>query len=349
MSRRRVVVRRGALSMRFDVRPLAVTAALGAAALLALVASVALGEFAVPPLDVVAALAGAGDTATHFIVFDLRLPRALTGLLAGAALGVAGAIFQDVTRNPLVAPEIVGVSGGASLAAVTLIVLGPAHGALTVPLAALAGAFATGAALYALAWRGGIHGYRLVLCGIGIAAFMQAGIGYVLTEGRIFEVVRAYVWMVGSLNGRSWQQVWPLVVALALLLPLILAAARRVDVLALGDDLARTLGVGAERTRLLMLAAAVALTGVAVASTGPIGFVAFLSPHIARRLGRSTSTQSLLLLAAGCGAVLVLVSDLAGRMLFAPTEIPVGLVTSIIAAPYFLLLLRRAHRVGAMG
>jgi iron complex transport system permease protein len=228
VSRRRVIVRRGALSMRFDVRPLAVTGALAAAALLALVVSVALGEFAVPPLDVVAALVGAGDTATHFIVFDLRLPRALTGLLAGAALGVAGAIFQDVTRNPLVSPEIDGVSGGASLAAVALIVLGPAHGALTVPLAALAGAFASGAVLYALAWRGGIHGYRLVLCGIGLAAFMQAGIGYVLTEGRIFEVVRAYVWMVGSLNGRSWQQVWPLVVAIGILLPLILAAARQI-------------------------------------------------------------------------------------------------------------------------
>jgi iron complex transport system permease protein len=335
--------------MRFDVRPLAVTAALCAAALLALVLSVALGEFAVPPLEVVSALVGAGDQATGFIVLDLRLPRALTGLLAGAALGLAGAIFQDVTRNPLVSPDIVGVSGGASLAAVTLIVLGPPHGALTVPLAALAGAFASGAALYGLAWRGGIHGYRIVLCGIGIAAFTQAGIAYVLTEGRIFEVVRAYVWMVGSLNGRSWQQVWPLVAAIGFLFPLVLAAARRVDVLALGDDLARTLGVGAERTRLLMLAGAVVLTGVAVASTGPIGFVAFLSPHIARRLGRATSTQSLLLLAAGCGAVLVLVSDLAGRLLFAPTEIPVGLVTSIIAAPYFLALLRRAHRVGVMG
>ncbi len=346
MSRRRVILRRGALSLRVDARPLAVTGALGAATLLALVMSVALGEFAVPPLDVVSALVGAGDQATHFIVFDLRLPRALTGLLAGAALGLAGAIFQDVTRNPLVAPDIVGVSGGAALAGVTLIVLGPAHGALTVPLAALAGAFVSGAALYGLAWRGGIQGYRLVLIGIGIAAFAQAGISYVLTEGRIFEVARAYVWFVGSLNGRGWEQVWPLVAALALLVPLLLGAARRVDVLMLGDDLARTLGVGAERTRLLMLGAAVVLTGVAVSSAGPIGFVAFISPHIARRLTRAASAQSLLLAAAGCGAVLVLVSDLAGRMLFSPTEIPVGIVTSIIAAPYFLLLLRRATRLG---
>jgi iron complex transport system permease protein len=349
VSRRRVIVRRGAFSVRIDARPLAVTAALGAASLLAVVMSVALGEFAVPPLDVVSALVGAGDQAMHFILFDLRLPRALTGLLAGAALGLAGAVFQDVTRNPLVAPDIVGVSGGASLAAVILIVLGSASGAVSVPLAALAGALVSGVALYGLAWRGGIHGYRLVLIGIGIAAFAQAGISYVLTEGRIFEVMRAYVWLVGSLNGRGWEQVWPLAAAIVIVVPLLLGAARRVDVLALGDDLARTLGVSAERTRLVMLGAAVVLTGVAVSSAGPIGFVAFVSPHIARRVTRAASTQSLLLGAAGCGAVLVLVSDLVGRLLFAPTEIPVGIVTSIIAAPYFLALLRRASRLGVTG
>jgi iron complex transport system permease protein len=349
VSRRRVVLRRGAHSLRLDVRPLVATAALGAAALLALVVNVAVGEFAVPLLDVVSALAGAGDSATHFIVFDLRLPRALTGLLAGAALGLAGAIFQEVTRNALVAPDIVGVSGGASLAAVALIVLGTPDGSAPVPLAALAGAFAAGGLLYALSWRGGVHGYRIVLCGIGIAAFAQAGISYVLTEGRIFEVQRAYVWLVGSLNGRGWEQVWPLALAVGLLLPLLLVVGRRVDALAFGDELARTLGVGAERTRLLMLAAAVVLTGVAVSSAGPIGFVAFLTPHLARRLSHATSTQSLLLASAACGAVLVLVSDLAGRMLFSPTEIPVGIVTSIVAAPYFLALLRRANRIGVTG
>jgi iron complex transport system permease protein len=349
VTRRRVTVRRGAVSLRLDVRPAAVTGALAAATLLVFVLSIALGEFAVPPLDVVSTLVGAGDSATHFIVFDLRLPRALTGLLAGAALGIAGAVFQDVTRNALVSPDIVGVSGGASLAAVSLIVLGSTSGAVSVPLAALGGAFAAGIALYGLAWRGGIHGYRLVLSGIGIAAIAQAGISYVLTEGRIFEVARAYVWMVGSLNGRSWEHVWPLAATLAVIVPLLLVAARRVDVLRLGDDLARTLGVGAERTRLVMLAAAVVLTGVAVSSCGPIGFVAFLAPHIARRLSHAASTQSLLLAAAGCGAVLVLVADLAGRLLFSPTEIPVGIVTSIIAAPYFLFLLRRANRLGVTG
>ena len=344
---RRVAIRRGGVSLRVDLRLAVVTAALAVATLAAVAASVALGEFAVPLGDVLASLAGAGDKASNYIVLELRLPRAITGLLAGAAFGLAGAAFQELARNPLVAPDVVGVSGGAALAAVTVIVFGGSSAAGAVPGAALAGALAAGVALYALAWRRGIHGYRLVLIGIGIAAFTQAGIVYVLAKGRIFEVGQAYVWLVGSLNGRD--QYWPLLAALVLLTPLMLVLARNVDALALGDEIARGLGIGVERTRLALLAAAVLLTGLAVAAAGAIGFVAFISPHFARRLGRSSSTQGLLLVAAGCGALLVLVADLIGRLAFSPAGIPVGIVTSVLAAPYFLYLLRRANRVGAMG
>lgn len=329
--------------------PRVLGASLAVATLALVVGSVAVGEFAVAPLDVLVTLAGAGDDATGFIVLDLRLPRALTAALAGAALGVAGAVFQRVTRNPLASPDIVGVAGGASVAAVALIVFSGSSGAALVPLAALAGALVSGAALYGLAWRGGVQGYRLVLVGIGLAAFAQAGVGYVLTEGRIFEVAAAYVWLVGSLNGRGWEQVWPLALTLVLALPAVAALARRIDVLELGDDLARSLGLHVERSRLALLAVAVVLTGVSVSATGPVGFVAFISPHLARRISGATSNQALLPIAAGCGAVLVLAADLAGRMLFAPSEIPVGIVTSVLAAPYFLVLLRRANRVGAAG
>ena len=349
MTRRRVTVRRGPVAVRLDVRSLAIAAALAALIAAALVASVALGEYAVPVGDVVAALAGAGDPATDFIVLDLRLPRALTALLAGAALGIAGAIFQQVTRNPLVSPDVVGVAGGASVAAVSVIVFTQADGPAAVPLAALAGALVAGAALYALTWRGGVQGHRLVLVGIGVAAFAHAGVSYVLTEGRIFEVAEAYVWLVGTVNGRSWDHVAPLAIALAVLVPVVLGLARSLDALELGDDLARSLGLGVERVRIGLLAAAVALTGVAVSATGPVGFVAFIAPHVARRLGHAPSSQGLLPLAAGCGAALVLVADVAGRRLFAPTEIPVGLITAILAAPYFLVLLRRADRIGAAG
>jgi len=334
MSAARVTLRRGGVSLRAGVRPLAVAAALSAAALGALLASVSLGELAISPLDVIR-----GDGAARFVVLELRLPRAVTGLLAGAALGVAGAVFQDVTRNPLVAPDIVGVAGGASLAAAAVIVYAPPGDAA--PLAALAGALAAGALLYALAWRGGVSGQRLVLAGIGVAAFANAGVGYVLTQGRIFEVARAYVWLVGSLNAAGWNHAWPLAVAVAVLVPALLALGRRIDALALGDDAARALGLGVERTRLLALGGATVLTAAAVAAAGPVAFVAFVAPHIARRLARPASAQSLLLVAAATGAALVVLADLAGRLAFAPTEIPAGIVTSVLAAPYFLYLLRK--------
>jgi iron complex transport system permease protein len=331
------------------VRVLGVLAALGAATLAALTLSVAHGDFPIGALDALAALAGAGDEATSFIVLDLRPPRALAGLLAGAALGVAGAIFQDLARNPLVAPDVIGISAGASLAAVALIVLGDAGGAVSVPLAALCGALATGVALYALAWRGGVQGYRLVLVGVGVAALLHAGVSYVLTRGQILDATQAYVWIVGSLGGRGWEHVWPLAAALAMLLPLLPALARRLGALQLGDEVARALGVRVERTRLALLASALALTGVAVAAAGPIAFVAFVAPHIARRTGGSVSPGAVLPVAGAAGALLVLGADLAGRVPFAPTQIPVGIVTSIVAAPYFLYLLGRANRLGAAG
>ncbi len=342
-------MRSRAFSLRVDLRVLGVLAAMGAATLVAFTLEIGRGEFPIAPVDVLAALVGAGDEVTSFIVLDLRLPRALTAVLAGVALGIAGAIFQDLARNPLVAPDVIGITSGASLAAVALIVLGETTGAVSVPLAALTGALGAGAALYALAWRGGVQGYRLVLVGIGVAALAQAGISYVLTRGQIFDVAQAYVWLVGSLNGRGWEHVWPLAATLAVLLPLGPALARRLEALQLGDDVARALGVGVERARLALLAMAIVLTGVAVSAAGPIAFVAFIAPHIARRVCGSVSPSGVLPVAAASGALLVLGADLAGRLLFAPTDIPVGIVTSVIAAPYFLYLLRRSNQLGVTG
>jgi iron complex transport system permease protein len=336
-------------SLRVDVRVLVVLTTLAFATLVVFTLSVARGEFPIAPVDVLATLVGAGDHATNFIVLDLRLPRALTAVLAGGALGIAGAIFQDLARNPLVAPDVIGITSGASLAAITVIVFGDANGALSVPLAALGGALVAGVVLYALAWRGGVQGYRLVLVGIGVAALLTAGINYVLTRGQVYEIAQAYVWLVGSLNGRGWEQVWPLTATLALLLPAGLVLGRQLEVLQLGDDVARALGVRVERARLALLAVAIVLTGVAVSAAGPIAFVAFIAPHIARRASATVSPSGVLPVAAASGALLVLGSDLAGRLLFAPTEIPVGIVTAIVAAPYFLYLLRRANRLGITG
>ena len=342
MSRRRLTLRSGALSLRIDVRTLAVLGALTAATLAVFTVHLGRGEFPIPAPDVLAALVGAGDQATSFIVLDLRLPRALTALLAGAALGIAGAIFQDVARNPLVAPDVIGVSAGASLGAVALIVFGEASGTLSLPLAAFGGALATGVALYLLAWRGGVQGYRLVLVGIGVAALLDAGILYVLARGKIFEVAEAYVWLVGSLNGRGWEHVWPLAVAFALVAPALPALGRALAASQLGDEVARALGVRDERARLVLLGVAILLCAIAVAGAGPIAFLAFIAPHIARRVGGTPTPSAVLAIAAAAGALLLLCADLAGRLLFAPTEIAAGIITSILAAPYFLYLLRRS-------
>ncbi len=349
MSQRRITVRSRAFSLRVDLRVLGVLGVVGIATLLAFTLNIGRGEFAIAPLDVLATLVGAGDDATSFIVLDLRLPRALTAVLAGAALGIAGAIFQDLARNPLVAPDIIGITAGASLAAVALIVFGDVE---------RRGVGSAGGSR-----RGRAHGRRAVRPGV---ARRRAGLSPRARRdrrGRVpagRDLLRAHArpdlrgrprlrWLVGSLNGRGWEHVWPLAATLAVLLPVGFALGRQLEVLQLGDDVARALGIGVERTRLALLAVAVVLTGVAVSASGPIAFVAFIAPHIARRVCATVSPSGILPVAAAAGALLVLCSDLAGRLLFAPTEIPVGIVTSIIAAPYFLFLLRRANRLGVTG
>ena len=349
MTVRRVSVRMRGLSLRVDLRVLAVLGILGALTLVAFTLNVGRGEFAIAPRDVLAALVGGGDESTRFIVQDLRLPRALTAILVGAALGIAGAIFQDLARNALVSPDVIGISWGASLAAISVIVFGGASGVLTIPLAALGGALGAGVLLYGLAWRGGVQGYRLVLIGIGLTTVFSAGVSYVLTQAVFIELQRAYVWLVGSLNDAGWEHVWPLSATLAVLLPLALALGRQLETLQLGDDVARALGANVEGARLALLAVAIVLTGVAVSAAGPIAFVAFFAPHIARRVSDTVSPSGVLPVAAATGAFMVLGADLAGRLLFGATHMPVGIITSIIAAPYFLYLLQRANRIGATG
>lgn len=343
LARRRVVVRpRGtSLSLRVDVRLLLACACLAAAGALAFALNLAWGEFPLPLGDVLATLAGEGRQADRFIVIDVRLPRALVAALAGAALAVSGSIFQTLVRNPLASPDIIGVTAGASVAAVTVFVIG-ASTAL-IPVAAFGGALAASALLYALAWRGGLSSYRLVLIGIGVEALGTAGTSYALVRGRIEDVHQAAVWLVGSLNARAYTDVWPLVAGTALLAPAVALLARSLDALSLGDDQARALGVRVERTRLGLVVAAAGLAAVAVAAAGPIGFVAFIAPHMARVLTRA-SGAAVLPAAALAGAALVLASDLAGRLLLSPTEIPVGIVTSVLGAPFFLWLLYRANR-----
>jgi iron complex transport system permease protein len=345
---RLVVLRSARLgwSTRVHLRAVVVTTVASVATFAAFAWSLSVGDFPIPIGDVLATLVGGGTADSAFIVETLRMPRALTAVLVGAAFGLSGAIFQRLARNPLASPDIIGINAGAAAAAVFVIVI--VGGSTTqVTLGALGGSVATAIAVYVLAYQRGVTGYRLVLVGIGLTAMLSSVTSYLLTRAEIFEAQRATVWLTGSLNARGWEHVRPVAVALAILVPVTLALARHLRTLELGDEAATGLGAPVERARAGLILAATALAAIATASAGPIGFVALVAPQIARRLvgGRSLA----LLPAAACGALLLVTSDLIGRRALSPTEMPVGIITAVLGAPYLLLLLARANRIGSGG
>lgn len=337
---------RPGLSVRVHGRAVAVTAALLAVGFATFAWSLSVGDFPIPIGDVLASLAGGGSEDAGFIVRTLRLPRALTGVLVGAAFGLSGAIFQRVARNPLASPDIVGIEAGAAAAAVlTIVVLGGSTAQITI--GALAGAVLAAVAIYALAHRRGVTGYRLVLVGIGITAVLHSVTSYLLTRAEVHDAQRAVVWLTGSLHARGWEHVRPTSVAVAVLVPVALGLGRHLRALELGDDAARGLGTRVEGARASLLLTAVALAAVGTAAAGPVAFVALVAPQVARRL---VGDRSLALVpSAATGALLVVAADLAARRLLSPVELPVGIFTAVLGAPYLLHLLVRANRSGTGG
>lgn len=329
------------IAVRLDLRALAVAALLGLVALAALVVTLGLGEYAIAPQDVALTLLGQGSPREEFVVTGLRLPRALVAFAVGAALAVAGAIFQGLIRNPLASPEILGVTAGANVAAVLVIVVFPATPLALLGLASFAGALAATALVYALAWRGGASPERLVLVGIGVTA-----VGYAIvtgTIGAVDEMVYASQLVIattGSVYGTGWPELWTVGIALALLVPLALAGARHLDALRLGDGIARGLGARVELQRVGLLLVGTGLAAAAVAVAGPVSFVGLLAPHIGRRLvgGRHAA---LIPVSAMAGGAIVIVADALARTLLAPTDIPVGVLTAVVGAPYLIALVLR--------
>ncbi|QEU95302.1 FecCD family ABC transporter permease [Streptomyces kanamyceticus] len=334
---------RGGLSVRLDVRTAVVVALLLVAALVASVVLIGTGDFEIPAGDVVRTLLGNGDAGQEFIINDLRLPRVLVGLLVGAALGLGGALFQSIARNPLGSPDVLGLGQGSTAGALTMIVLFQGD-AVEVAGGALVGGLVTGLAIYLLAWKRGVHGYRLVLVGIGVSAFMTAINGYLLTKADFVDAARAVVWMTGSLNGRDWEQVWPLLALCAVLVPLVLVYGRPLRMLEMGDDVAHALGVRVERTRLVLLIASVLLTAAATAAAGPVAFVALTAPQLARRLTRSPGPN--LMPAMFMGATLLIVADWASQRAFGADQLPVGVVTGVLGGAYLLWLLVTQRKAG---
>lgn len=329
--------------MRVDGRATAVTAVLGIALAGVAMLSLGTGDYDLAPLEVAHALVGQADAGADFVVNTLRLPRLLTAMFVGAALAVSGALMQSLTRNPLGSPDIVGFTNGSATGSLIVIVL--LHGSMAeIALGALLGGIATAVAVYLLAFRRGVQGFRFILIGIGVSAMLLAVNGYLITRASWQDALAAQSWLIGTVNERGWDQVMVVGTALAVLLPVSLYYGRNLAMLEMGDDVARALGVSVERTRLALILASVALVAIATAATGPIVFVALTAPQLVRMLARSAGRC--LVASAVMGALLLALGDFAVQRVFDPAQLPVGIATGVIGGLYLIWLLASEWRRG---
>ncbi|MBD2529857.1 iron ABC transporter permease [Nostoc flagelliforme FACHB-838] len=340
-----LVIRSQAISFRIERRVPVILLCLAVAIAVAMVMNVGRGEYPISPLDIVKTILGldTGNPDHSFVIQNLRLPRTLVAFMVGMALAISGTIFQGLTRNPLADPGIIGINAGASLAAVTVIVLFPSAPIYTLPLSAFAGALLMAILIYSLAWNNGSSPILLILMGVGLSAIASAITSLMITFGEIYDVSNALVWLAGSVYGRTWEQVFSLLPWLIVFVPMALTLARHLNALNLGDDVAKSLGSQVEWQRGLLVLVGVALAGSGVATAGNIGFIGLIAPHLGRQLVGATH-EGLIPTSALLGGVIVVMADLLGRTLFAPIELPCGIVTAAIGAPYFLYLLIRNRK-----
>ncbi|MDP4098395.1 iron ABC transporter permease [Paenibacillus sp. P96] len=318
--------------------------------LLLFLLSTGMGDMSISPVRVLQAIFGRGDDMERLVVTSIRLPRVLMALLAGIGLAIAGSILQGLVRNPLASPEIIGVTGGAGAAVVLFLALFSDRdtGSLLIsiewlPLGAFLGATLTTFIVYLLSYKHGeVVPLRMVLIGIGIAALMQAVTTFFMILSPIHNASQANIWLIGTVNGTNWGDVAVLAPWITVISLVTWGAARKLNVQQLGDSLATGLGSHVGRQRLYLLLLCTALVGGAVAFAGGIGFVGLIAPHIARKLVGS-SYGALIPAAALIGALLVMGADLMGRTLFSPLEVPTGVFTAAIGAPYFIYLLFKSR------
>ena len=347
MSRRYVTLLPG-LRLRWRPRAALAVAGLLLLGLLATSVSVATGHFDASLGEVGAALSGGGgrDPLAEFVVAGLRAPRAVAAAATGAALGLAGAIFQAMARNPLASPDLVGFTTGSAAGALTMLLIAGATSAAAVAAGAIAGGLLTAALVMGLAFRAGAQGQRLVLIGLAIAAMLASVNDFLLTRADLERAQAARVWLFGSLNGVSWPQAATLVLGGMALAIAAFLRAPSLKALELGEETAAALGVAVGREKRIQLLLAVALTGLASSVAGPIGFVALAAPQLGRLIARAPGIS--LAAAAATGALMVLLADLAAQRLLAPAQVPVGLFTGAIGGAYLAgLLAFDSRRVGA--
>lgn len=296
------------------------------------------GSSVITMSQIVELLLNPGTDPQSQIIWNIRMPRTIVGALVGINLSLSGAILQAIMRNPLADPHIIGISSGAGLAGVVIMILFPALEYLITPVA-FVGAMLAAICIYILAWKNGIKPVRIILAGVAVSAFLSAGISGLM----IFysdRVHGALMWMVGGLAARSWPHVSIILPYAIIGLVLALASASYLNILQLGDEMARGLGVNVEVTRIVMTAIAALLAASAVSVVGLLGFVGLVVPHAARLLIGS-DYRFLLPAAALLGVAIVTLSDTFARVIFAPIELPVGIIMAFLGAPFFLFLLRR--------
>jgi iron complex transport system permease protein len=315
--------------------------------------SMNLGLIRISPIEIARTLAGRGTAEQETVLLFFRLPRIVIAVLVGAGLAVSGAILQGIARNGLADPGLLGINAGAGLGVATYIVIASSHegsirlvGGLAqtfmLPVIALVGGGLAAALIYVLAWKRGVSAVRLILVGIAVSIAMNAVLLVVLTRMTRGQANYTNIWITGSIWGTNWNFVLALLPWIVVLVPLVIYKARVLNVLNLGDTLANGLGMPVEFERRVLLTAAVGLAAASVAVAGGVGFVGLIGPHIARRLV-GVNHKALLPTSALIGSLLLIVADTVGHNLFAPTEIPVGVVIAVIGAPYFLYLLSRSR------
>ncbi|PLR79306.1 iron ABC transporter permease [Bacillus sp. V3-13] len=336
------------ISFLIDKKALFIVFALLLAAASVFIASTGLGEMKINPLKVLQVFFGGGSEMDRLVIHSFRLPRIITAFMAGMGLAVAGAILQGMIRNPLASPDIMGISGGAAVAVVGfLAVFSDENHVLTVsvkwlPAAAFIGAAIVAFLVYFLAWKNGVSPIRLVLVGIGLMTLTKALTTLMMVLGPIYQTSQANIWITGTVYGSTWENAGVLVPWCGILIVIAFIYARHVNIQELGDEVATGLGGRVQKQRFTLLMLSTGLVGGSVAFAGAIGFVGLMAPHMARRLV-GASFGALIPAAALIGGILVMLADLAGRTLFSPLEVPAGVFTAGIGAPYFIYLLYKTR------
>lgn len=361
----RPAFRVGTFSTVWRPRQFFVTLSLAVAAVALFILSICLGDYPLSParvaevigariadnlrLSFLADLIDAPTRIEELVIFDWRMPRAVTAVVVGAALGLSGALTQSVTRNALASPDILGITTGASAMAVTVIVMGGSAtggavgwlAGVGIPVAALIGGLLTGVAIWILGYQRGMDPFRLVLAGIIISALLMAYINFLMTRADLRDATTAQFWLSGSLNATTWTRALPVIVVVLIGVPVFAWIAFQLTASILGPDVARSLGQNVTGVQVALLLFSVALAAVAVSAAGPIGFVAFVSPQIAQRLcGRATPP---LTASALFGACLLILADIATQTVL-PVELPVGLLTSAVGGLFLIYLLIQNNR-----